>query len=127
MLGDFLSGGVAAGVTDLTPAQAYDLIQQHQDDMDFLIIDVRTPEEYAGGHIEGAINICSTCTTAFVEALAPLDTSATYFVYCGSGFRSASAVAIMEEAGFTTIYNLVDGLHQWTAEGYPIVATSSDV
>lgn len=120
----FLFGGMTLeGVTNVTPAEAYALIQEHQGDADFVILDVRTAEEYASAHIEGALNVCSTCTTSFTDELASLDTNATYLVHCKSGFRSTNAIQIMLDAGFTNIYHLVAGINQWTAEGYPTVSS----
>lgn len=114
-------GSTLTGVTDVTPAEAYNLIQEHRDDPDFIILDVRTAEEYADGHIEGAVNICSACTASFTNALATLDTSATYLVHCRSGARSTNAIRVMQESGFTNIYHLAAGLNQWIADGYPTI------
>lgn len=70
-----------------------------------VIIDVRTPEEFAEGHIEGAVNIDISSNT-FGEQIAALDMTDSYGVYCRSGNRSAQAVARMEEAGFTDVHDL---------------------
>ena len=123
ILGILLGGVTLPGVTNVTPAEAYDLIQDHQGDTDFVILDVRTSEEYAAGHIEGAVNICSTCTASlsFADALASLDINATYLVHCKSGVRSTSAIQVMLDAGFTNIYHLVAGINGWTTEGFPTV------
>ncbi len=67
-----------------------------------VIIDVRTPEEYAAGHIEGAINIDFYSET-FAQDVAALDPGAAYVVYCRSGNRSGQAKAIMDAAGFTNV------------------------
>ena len=69
------------------------------------VIDVRTPSEYAGGNIDGALNI-DVSAADFVERINALPKDETYVVYCRSGNRSAAAIAIMEEQGFT---DLVDG------------------
>lgn len=70
-----------------------------------VIIDVRTPKEFAEGHIEGAVNIDLSSET-FGESIAALDMSDSYGVYCRSGNRSAQAVAQMKEAGFTNVRDL---------------------
>lgn len=67
---------------------------------DTVIVDVRTPAEYAGGHLEGAINI-DFQSPSFDDAVADLDPDADYVVYCQSGNRSAQAVSVMEGAEFT--------------------------
>ncbi|MCE9514418.1 MAG: rhodanese-like domain-containing protein [Mycobacterium sp.] len=83
------------------------------------IIDVRTPEEFADGHIAGAVNI-PVQQPDFATRIAALDPNTTYAVYCRSGNRSQPAVAAMEEAGITTIYELDSGTKGWTAAGQPL-------
>lgn len=84
------------------------------------IIDVRTPEEFAEGHIDGAVNIPVESPT-FLDAVAELDPDATYAVYCRSGNRSQGAVDAMASAGITGIYELESGTVGWTGEGLPLV------
>ena len=69
------------------------------------VIDVRTPAEYAAGHIAGARNI-DVEGADFASAIAALDKGAAYLVYCHSGRRSAMAAEQLAAAGFTDI---VDG------------------
>ena len=104
---------------DITTQEAFTLIQDNQDNPDFVIIDVRTPEEFAQGHIETAGNLDYHSET-FRDELNNLDKDKTYLVYCGSGGRSAGALAIMEELGFMEAYNMLDGISQWQAEGLPV-------
>jgi len=66
------------------------------------VVDVRTPAEYAGGHLDGAVNL-DVSAADFATELAELDPSAEYVVYCQSGNRSSRAVAQMEQAGFTSV------------------------
>ena len=66
------------------------------------LIDVRTPDEYAQGHLEGAINI-DLGQASFDEEIAKLDKQAAYTVYCRSGNRSAQAAKRMQAAGFTQV------------------------
>lgn len=69
---------------------------------DTVIIDVRTPEEYAGGHLEGAVNVNLQSGSFEQDILAfPLDGD--YVVYCRSGNRSAQAAAIMADLGFENV------------------------
>ncbi|TFB89914.1 rhodanese-like domain-containing protein [Cryobacterium sp. TMT1-3] len=65
-----------------------------------VIIDVRTPSEYAAGHLDGAVNIDVQSAT-FDAELSALPADGDYVVYCASGNRSASAVARMTDLGFT--------------------------
>ena len=83
------------------------------------IVDVRTPAEFADGHIAGAVNI-PVQQPDFVERIARLDPKATYAVYCRSGNRSKAAVAQMQSAGLTHIYELAAGTNGWTAAGHTL-------
>ena len=84
------------------------------------IIDVRTPEEFAEGHIDGAINIPVEYPD-YMEQVSQLDPSGTYAVYCRSGNRSQPAVAGMVSAGITGIFELESGTVGWASEGQPLV------
>lgn len=69
-----------------------------------LIIDVRTPEEFAAGHLDGAVNIDATAAD-FSEQIAKLDPKGAYTLYCRSGNRAARAAELMTAAGFTEVRN----------------------
>lgn len=73
------------------------------DTTDATIIDVRTPAEYAEGHLDGALNLDVQDQALFTAALSDLDPDAAYIVYCRSGNRSAAATAQMIDAGFTDV------------------------
>ena len=105
-------------VTNVSAREAYSLIQEKMDDPDFKIIDVRTPDEYNTGHVEGAINIDYNSDT-FKDKLVELEKSGEYLVYCRSGARSSGAVKVMEELEFTMIYHMNGGVIDWSAEGLP--------
>jgi rhodanese-related sulfurtransferase len=79
-------------------------------------IDVRTPEEYDGGHVEDA-QLIDIQSSGFDDAIAQLDPDATYVVYCRSGNRSAAAADRMEAVGLTVL----DGgaLGDMSAAGWP--------
>lgn len=84
-----------------------------------VVLDVRTPEEFSGPHIHGALNIDFEAGN-FKEKISHLDKSATYAVYCRSGRRSALAIETMKEVGFTSLVNLSDGINDWTSNGFPV-------
>ena len=69
------------------------------------VIDVRTAEEFAEGHVQGAKNL-DVENGSFEAALAGLDKDASYSLYCRSGRRSAIAVDLMIKAGFTKVSDL---------------------
>lgn len=80
------------------------------------ILDVRTPDEYAGGHIENSDNV-NWLSDSFVLRTDKYDKSKPVFVYCKSGGRSLKASEKLAELGFTTIYNLDGGMLKWEAAG----------
>lgn len=79
------------------------------------ILDVRTPEEFAGGHIDNATNI-DWQGENFVKSTEKLDKNKPVYVYCRSGKRSLKASEKLEELGFKKIYNLDGGYLKWNAE-----------
>lgn len=83
---------------------------------DHVLIDVRTREEFASGHIEGAINIP---VEEIGQRLSEVPQDQTVVLYCRSGNRSAQAANILERAGYDGIYDL-GGIIAWTNAGYPV-------
>jgi len=69
-----------------------------------VIIDVRTPGEFAGGHLEGALNI-DVQSPDFAAQVSQLDPTEDYFIYCRSGHRSGQAISQMSNMGFTSMVN----------------------
>lgn len=84
------------------------------------VIDVRTPAEYAAGHVSGAVNI-DVESPDFTAQLAELDKSGTYYVYCRSGRRSGIATQQMADAGFVSVVNLEGGLADLQAAGAEVI------
>lgn len=82
------------------------------------IIDVRTAEEFAGGHLSNALNIDWTADN-FEQLVAAIDPSKPVFLYCLSGARSASAAQKLRELGFKEVYELDGGLLGWRAQNLP--------
>ena len=76
------------------------------------LIDVRTPEEYAEGHIEGAVLMNVMDEQAFLAGIDTLDTSHTYYIYCRSGRRSQKASGLMSERGLKVV-DLQGGYNAW--------------
>ena len=81
-----------------------------------IVLDVRTQEEFDGGHIPKALNIDLRLGPGFLDAINTLDKSKSYYVYCRSGARSAQAVQIMRDLGFSETYNLIGGILEWKGE-----------
>lgn len=120
------TGEVPAGETlpqtieDITVQEAAEMIEKRRGDADFTIIDVRTPDEFAEGHIEGAV-LVNFQDNDFRDKVGELDRDKTHLIYCRSGARSAGARDVMAELGFHEIYNMLNGILGWEAAGHPVV------
>lgn len=108
----------------LTPEEAFALMQEKPD---YVIIDTRTPEEFASKHIEGAINI-DYRPGFFRDELNKLDKNKTYFFYykphgcCGDSLTSAVDIfQSFKELNFREAYSILGGLNSWRAKGLPII------
>ena len=86
-------------------------------DAKVVVLDVRTTEEYADGHMQGAINL-DIRGGKFAETLAGLDKSKTYLVHCAVGGRSAKACGQMDSLKFEKVLNLSGGITAWEAAGH---------
>lgn len=85
-----------------------------------MIIDVRTPAEFATGHLDGAVNI-DIQSPDFTDRIGELERSGSYVVYCRSGNRSGMAMAQMLDMGFTDVSNAGSVEEASTSLGISIV------
>lgn len=86
---------------------------------DVQLIDVRTPEEYEEGYIEGFQNI-DYFSDSFTQEIEKLDKSKPVVVYCKSGNRSGKCAQKMLDAGFAKIYDLEGGITKWKFDGFAV-------
>lgn len=105
---------------NVSPEEARKLIRENAGNREFVILDVRTPGEFAQGHIEGAVLI-DFRSPGFREEMAARDREKTYLVYCRTGNRSARALGIMQELGFSRYYHLAGGILRWVEAEQPTV------
>lgn len=84
-----------------------------------MILDVRTPNEYASGHIPGAVNM-DFYAPDFSQRLESLDKTRECFIYCASGNRSGQAIKVMQQAGFRRVVDLKGGFGAWARAGKPV-------
>lgn len=101
----------------LSPAAAQSELAAHPE---VRVLDIRTPAEFAEGHLKGAANIDFYART-FEAELERLDRETTYLVYCRTGNRSSQALTTLERLGFTRIWHLADGIVGWERAGLPLV------
>lgn len=86
-----------------------DFISKYKNTQNAILIDVRTPIEFDGGHIEGAVNL-DYQNPNFIDEVKKLDKDKIYFVYCRSGNRSSKSISIMKNYGIKDIYDLKGGI-----------------
>lgn len=106
----------AQGVNKLS---AEEFQQKLASTADAQLVDVRTPQEFQGGHIANAMNI-NINGSDFETKIAMLDKNKPVMVYCLAGGRSSSAASYMSKQGFKTIYELQGGVNKWNAAGKPL-------
>jgi len=102
-------------VENLDAARAAKLLAEKPN---VVVLDVRTPEEFAAGHLANATNI-DVNADDFGKRIGALDREAEYLVYCGVGARSAVARDQMIDLGFRHLSHLEGGLQAWEAAGLP--------
>lgn len=111
----FIAGCSSGDAITLITPDAY--VEQFEDvGTDHLLIDVRTPQEFASGHIAGAINIP---VEQLANRLSEVSTSMPIVVYCQSGNRSGQASTILAQNEYDDIYDL-GGIARWRSAGYPV-------
>ena len=91
-------------------------------DRSLLVLDVRTPEEYAAGHLPGAVNIPHDglgSRTAELSGARERD----IVVYCRTGKRTAEALEILRQAGFTRLFHLKGDYTRWSEEKRPVIVS----
>jgi rhodanese-related sulfurtransferase len=111
------SSSTSASVETVESVVAAEIITTESSEV---VLDIRTPEEFNEGIIEGAINI-DFYANDFAVQLDTLDKDAHYVVYCRSGNRSGQASSIFEELGFTNVTEIDGGITDWSNEGLPVV------
>ena len=116
-LGDFRPSDQI--IEDITLEEAFALMEDNRYDENFVIIDVRTPEEYASGHIEKAINLDYYSET-FADELDQLAKEKTYLIYSQTDQRSGEALDMMAELGFLEVYNMLGGIDRWEELKLPL-------
>ena len=100
---------------EISAIEASELIEN----IEPFILDVRTPAEYAAGHIEGATLIPVQVLADRIGEIHPMKDEP-IFLYCQSGNRSTVAAKILIDAGFTNVYNLGRGINEWRGSRLPL-------
>jgi len=113
-----LTEKTAAGYENASLAHAYDHWQQGEaSPIPFVFLDVRTPEEYASGHVPGARLVP---VQELADRMGEVPKDRQVYVYCEAGVRSTKAAEMLATAGFTNIENVPDSMAGWRSAGYPV-------
>ncbi len=105
-----------AGPIEVDGAKAANVLAS---DPSITVLDVRTADEFAEGHIKGAVNIDFNADD-FEAKIAALDPAKPYLVHCASGRRSGLALPVFEKLQFSRLYHLSTGFDGWVADGQPV-------
>lgn len=87
---------------------------------DVVVLDVRTPDEFSEGHIDGAKNIDFLDDAKFKAEAAKLDKSKTYLVHCQAGGRSSKSLKVLQDLGIKNLIHLDDGFGGWKDADLPV-------
>ncbi len=113
------AANLAAPVIPLIPRGAFELLRNHVGDRAWVTLDVRTPAEFAAGHVPDA-TLLDFYGSQFRTELEKLDKNKNYVVYCHTGNRSGQATALMHSLGFKHVYDVQGGIAAWEQAGLPV-------
>ena len=104
---------------EIEPKEVFTILEKHRDDPDFVVMDVRTPEEYDEGHIENAY-LLNFKSGSFEDELENMDKNKRYYVYCRTGRKSRKAVELMEKRGYSEAHSVIGGIDKWKRSRLPV-------
>jgi len=103
---------VQTRVTDVTPAEVQEILRTGGT----TVFDVREDNEWAVGHVAGAVHLGKGVIERDIERLVP-DPATPIVLYCGGGFRSALAADALQQMGYTNVKSMTGGWRGWTELG----------
>ncbi|MBS1519013.1 MAG: rhodanese-like domain-containing protein [Bacteroidetes bacterium] len=110
--GNLFSKDSASSYLNISPEEMMNLTS----DTNYIVIDVRTPEEWRSGYIPETKYFIDYNSQDFNDKVLKLDTAGKYIIYCRSGNRSARACKTMHNLGFRHLYNLSGGIIKWNGD-----------
>ncbi|EPJ48251.1 MAG: hypothetical protein OFPI_30170 [Osedax symbiont Rs2] len=120
VLATFSAAAVEGAFTNVSARNAQQIILSRTNSENFYLLDVRTDQEFAQAHIQGAKQLDFYSATFSVD-LEKLDRDKTYLLYCRTGMRSARTFALMQQLGFHKVYNMRGGIVSWYQQRLPLV------
>lgn len=109
----------STGLVTVGPVAAASVLENAPADL--VVLDIRTPEEFAEGHLEGA-TLLDFYDPGFADGLAELDPDVPYLLYCRSDNRSGQTMELMRDLGFAEVTEVDGGILAWAGAGLPVVA-----
>jgi len=103
---------------EINADSAFSLVQNNNDNPNFIILDIRTPNEYTPDHIKNGVNL-NYYNSDFKQTLDTLIKNKTYLIHCRSGSRSRKAFKIMKDLNFAKVYNMKGGISAWKNKSFP--------
>ncbi len=101
------------------PEEALKIIEEHKDNSNLVILDVRPEDEFEVEHIPGAINL-DYDGHEFKKKVEKIDKGKSYIIYCRSGVRGEYFMGIMKDLGFPHVYNILGGFVGWKLSKLPL-------
>ncbi len=127
-MSDEASRPVAGARSDATTSQSMkplDLMAYLESDERPVVLDVRSPEEYAEGHVPGAVNVPYDQISARLDSLDAYRDRG-FVVYCRTGRRAGIAETVLIEAGFERVWDLEGHMVAWREQDLPLTVTTAD-
>ena len=115
-----LSAQDSTRIIAVSAKEAADLIDKHNGDNDFAILDIRTPGEFQSGHLSKSI-LVDFYSQTFVDQLSRLDKEKTFLIYCRTGNRSTKSLEIFKKLKFQKVYHMASGISGWKSAGFAVV------
>ena len=104
----------------ITAEKVYEIFKTQKDN--YIILDVRTKEEFDSGHLDSAVLIpVDDLGARYGEIIK----NKPVIIYCKSGIRSAKAAVILVNNGFSTVYDMTGGIDAWKSKGYPVIVENT--
>ena len=109
---------VSEAKTRVRETNVADVKQRIESGEKFLLVDVREDNEWANGHLPGAVHMGRGIIERDIEARVP-ETSTKMILYCGGGFRSALVADNLQKMGYTNVESMDGGWKGWIGAGLP--------
>ena len=112
---------VSEAKTRVKETNVADVKQRIESGEKFLLVDVREDNEWANGHLPGAVHMGRGIIERDIEARVP-ELNTEMILYCGGGFRSALAADNLQKMGYSNVISMDGGIRDWREKGFPLEA-----